>query len=93
MGFFDFLFRKKPDNVLRLPKEWIKASEEAEARGEVSDIEVIGRPRNLIDHEIIVKDGQRAIKCLRCQKTSYNPGDVEQLYCGYCHIFHSRRKL
>jgi hypothetical protein len=79
--------------VLRLPKAWIKASEEAEARGEVSDIEVIGRPSSLIDHEIIVKDGLKAIKCLRCQKTSYNPNDVEQLYCGYCQAFHRRRRI
>lgn len=23
----------------------------------------------------------------RCHKTSYNPNDVEQRYCGYCHVF------
>jgi ribosomal protein L37E len=29
-----------------------------------------------------------AIQCLRCGRTSYNPRDVEELYCGHCHIFH-----
>jgi hypothetical protein len=86
MGFFDFLFRKKP-TVLRIPESWKEASDEG------FELEVIGRPGSRIDHEIIVKDGQKAIKCLRCQKTSYNPSDVEQLYCGYCRVFHSRRKL
>jgi hypothetical protein len=29
----------------------------------------------------------RSITCLRCQHTSFNPEDVEQRYCGHCHIF------
>jgi hypothetical protein len=32
--------------------------------------------------------GGKAIKCLLCQRTSYNPNDVENRYCGFCHIFH-----
>lgn len=28
------------------------------------------------------------ITCLRCNKTSYHPKDVENKYCGYCHEFH-----
>ena len=31
-----------------------------------------------------------AIKCLRCGKTSHNAGDVSELYCGNCHVFHAR---
>jgi len=30
----------------------------------------------------------KAIKCLQCGMTSYNPNDVEHKYCGNCHIFH-----
>jgi hypothetical protein len=26
--------------------------------------------------------------CLTCHRTSYNPHDAEQRYCGYCHRFH-----
>jgi hypothetical protein len=28
-----------------------------------------------------------SITCLRCKRTSHNPEDVEQRYCGQCHIF------
>lgn len=31
-----------------------------------------------------------AIKCLRCNMTSWHPKDVEYLYCGNCHEFHLR---
>lgn len=27
-------------------------------------------------------------KCLNCGRVSYNPHDVEQRYCGACHVFH-----
>ena len=30
----------------------------------------------------------KTITCLYCSKTSFNPGDVEQKYCGFCHRFH-----
>lgn len=28
------------------------------------------------------------IHCLRCDRTSYHPTDVEQRYCGACKTFH-----
>lgn len=31
---------------------------------------------------------QVGIKCLQCNLTSYNPNDIQNLYCGCCHIFH-----
>lgn len=31
------------------------------------------------------------IKCGRCRRKSFNPNDVEYLYCGYCKAFHARR--
>lgn len=35
----------------------------------------------------ISEDG-KSITCLRCKRTSFNPNDVEQRYCGFCHVFH-----
>lgn len=29
-----------------------------------------------------------SITCPRCGKTSFNLGDIENRYCGYCHAFH-----
>lgn len=28
------------------------------------------------------------ITCLHCKRTSYNSHDVENLYCGFCNVFH-----
>lgn len=28
-----------------------------------------------------------SIQCPTCGRTSYNPHDVENRYCGYCHVF------
>jgi hypothetical protein len=29
-----------------------------------------------------------SITCPVCQRVSYNPNDVAQQYCGFCHRFH-----
>lgn len=34
-----------------------------------------------------------SIKCLLCQRISSNPNDVENHYCGACHIFHDEYAL
>lgn len=45
----------------------------------------------------ILLDHGKAIKCLQCEKVSYHPEDVKNLYCGFCNIFHEleekRREL
>jgi hypothetical protein len=33
---------------------------------------------------------ERSITCLTCHRTSYNPGDVLNRYCGFCKKFHGR---
>lgn len=43
--------------------------------------------RELIHTYTIAEDG-KSITCLRCKKTSYSQGDVENHYCGHCHSFH-----
>lgn len=37
----------------------------------------------------IAPDGA-SITCHRCGRTSHNPNDVEQRYCGACHVFHDK---
>lgn len=32
--------------------------------------------------------GGEAIRCLHCGFTSWNAKDVEERYCGRCHVFH-----
>jgi len=32
--------------------------------------------------------GGQAITCHICHLTSYHPKDVENRYCGHCHVFH-----
>ena len=31
------------------------------------------------------KEPQPSITCPRCGRTSYNPNDVREGYCGHCH--------
>jgi len=31
--------------------------------------------------------GSRCLLCLRCNRISFNPNDVQQRYCGHCHVF------
>lgn len=33
---------------------------------------------------------QKGIKCLTCNRTSYNTKDIDELYCGYCNRFHKK---
>ena len=40
----------------------------------------------------IVEDG-KAIKCLICERTSWNPNDVSQRYCGCCRAYHSDMQM
>lgn len=43
----------------------------------------------------IVEDGfgsrmMKGIKCTQCGKTSWHQGDVENLYCASCKMFHEQ---
>ena len=90
MGILNWLFGKKK-NVLRLPEAWIKAADEQEAKG-LPGIEVIGRPPKRT-YEIGIRDGQKFIKCLRCNMESFSTGDIDHLYCANCKVFHARNKF
>jgi hypothetical protein len=35
-----------------------------------------------------IVEGGKAIKCLRCEMTSWHPEDVRHRYCGNCNVFH-----
>lgn len=39
----------------------------------------------------LAADG-RSITCLRCGKTSHNPTDVAEYYCGNCKVFHEHMR-
>jgi hypothetical protein len=41
----------------------------------------------IIETFIISEDG-KSITCKRCKRTSYNLNDVQNHYCGHCHVFH-----
>ncbi len=36
----------------------------------------------------IKRNGQEAIKCMTCNRMSFNQNDIVNLYCGFCHSFH-----
>ena len=33
------------------------------------------------------------IRCHTCQRTSHHPKDIEERYCGACHVFHEEGLL
>lgn len=37
---------------------------------------------------LTTRDGYDTITCLACGRTSANKHDIEQRYCGHCHVFH-----
>ncbi len=41
-----------------------------------------------LTHTFTIAEDGKSITCLRCKRTSHNPNDVENHYCGYCHAFH-----
>lgn len=48
-------------------------------------------PTELLElHTYLIREGHdtRSITCLHCGLTSYHPQDMENKYCGKCHIFH-----
>lgn len=48
-----------------------------------------GQPPYPDTFEIEIKYGKEiAITCKHCGKKSYHAKDIEQRYCGHCHLFH-----
>lgn len=43
--------------------------------------------------ELVIVDGFRGIKCLRCGKTSFHPQDIYQRYCARCNRFHDEASV
>jgi len=39
-------------------------------------------------YKLIKKGNKVGIMCLRCDRISWCPDDVEYKYCGNCHKFH-----
>jgi len=52
------------------------------------------RPYELADkNNVTVDQKATSITCPRCGMTRYNLNDVEQRYCGNCHMFHADMNL
>jgi hypothetical protein len=45
-------------------------------------------PVNGANYTISYIQGCRFIKCHTCGMTSFAPNDIENRYCGNCHVFH-----
>lgn len=37
-------------------------------------------------------EAEASITCPRCGRISYNPNDIKEHYCGYCHQWHINMK-
>jgi hypothetical protein len=45
-----------------------------------------------VTHRIETRNGQQCIVCLHCGLPSFNPGDIKNLWCENCQIFHDYPK-
>jgi len=41
-----------------------------------------------VHYRLLASGPLSGIQCLTCGKTSWNPNDVANKYCGKCHRFH-----
>jgi hypothetical protein len=49
------------------------------------------RERLLVEarRQILATSPPTTITCPRCHLVSYNPSDIRERYCGFCHRFHT----
>lgn len=40
-----------------------------------------------------IAEDRRAITCLVCGATSFNPNDIDRLFCAVCDVYHEDREL
>jgi hypothetical protein len=40
-------------------------------------------------YQIVERAGHKGIKCLKCQRVSFNKNDIKFKYCGHCRTFHN----
>jgi ribosomal protein L37E len=57
----------------------------ARVRAEGITAEMVKETRHFIEPGALA-----SITCPRCGATSYNRNDIEQRYCGACHLFHAQ---
>jgi hypothetical protein len=69
-----------------LPKDWEPGHQWSANWNEVNCEECL-KGREIASTYTVTADNL-SITCLRCKFTSKNPKDVEQHYCGRCHVFH-----
>lgn len=44
-----------------------------------------------IGYDLVIAEGGRlvlGIRCHTCGRTSFNPTDIRERFCGACHVFH-----
>jgi hypothetical protein len=49
---------------------------------------LFSRSRVKVTYSLGRSNGVDSIRCLICDQVSSNPNDVQNLYCGNCHVFH-----
>lgn len=72
--------------MLGVPKDWLEGHWWVGEWSEVTCAACLAGKAIAMTFELL--DGGTAFKCLRCHSVSRNPNDVENHYCGHCHVFH-----
>lgn len=72
--------------MVRPPKDWPDGHAWASDWQHVDCADCLSGREPCLTYTIAADN--RSITCLRCRMTSYNLNDIEQHYCGHCHVFH-----
>jgi hypothetical protein len=74
----------RPDGTPVTAAELVESKEyRCEADGTLTEVE-----SQLVQRPGFVAEQQPSITCPVCERTSYNPHDIANRYCGNCHQFH-----
>lgn len=77
---------------MRLCSCYIMGSEEGDPPGLTPRQGALIAYRYFVTHRYQISRDGSEITCLLCGRTSHNPNDVAQRYCGHCHIFHGEQR-
>lgn len=92
-AFLDVLIASMKDAICENKLTQLKTQMENPETGKLELVRLVIMPEKM-DHEwpSDAPLGTPSITCPRCGRTSYHPKDIEELYCGHCHMWHEDMK-
>ena len=77
-----------PEQLSTIEGFWNYAAMYCDRCGHISELSKKKLAHTHQTYVMVIVNSQPGIKCLLCERISYNPNDIYHKYCGHCHIFH-----